>query len=165
MFGKPKKDAGTSEPEVELTAELHSLIATAADQQDAKHALALERGIGAGGEWSADLAAGTISFNANGQSLTGPVQFIGSYSPSTQTWLWGWANAAMPEHVTSAVVEAAGYGLANDVSALTTPKLHRVDAGLADELAAVAIHLSGAGTLYRGQGGAAVAYLAFGDLS
>ena len=161
MFGKGKRAA---EPQVELTAELLQLIATAADAQDAALAAARDQVAAATG-WSADLAAGTISFEHDGGSLTGPVQFIGSYAPSTETWLWGWAANGLPEHVTTAVTEAAGYGIANSISALMTPKLWGVDKSTADELAAVAIHLSGAGTLYRGDGGAAVAYLAFGALS
>jgi hypothetical protein len=164
MFGKGKNTDADAAPDVELTADLLQLIATAGVAQDAKLAAARDRVATATG-WSADLAAGTISFEHDAGSLTGPVQFIGSYSPDTSTWLWGWANSAMPEHVTSAVAEAAGYGLANGISALTTPKLHGVDKSLADELAAVAIHLSDAGTLYRGVTGTTVAYLAFGELA
>ena len=161
MFGKGKKN---DEPQVELTAELLQLIATAADAQDAALAAARDQVAAATG-WSADLAAGTISFQHGSGALTGPVQFIGSYSPATETWMWGWAITGLPEHVTTAAVDAARYGADSGISALTTPKLWGVDKSTADELAAVAIHLSGAGTLYRGVGESNVAYLAFGALS
>ena len=161
MFGRGKKVA---EPQVELTLELLQLIATAAEAQDAALTAARDQVASATG-WSADLAAGTISFDHDAGALTGPVQFIGSYSPSTETWMWGWAVNGLPEHVTTAVTDAAGYGIENSISALTTPKLWGVDKSLADELAAVAIHLSGAGTLYRGPSATNVAYLAFGALS
>jgi hypothetical protein len=161
MFGKGKQAAA---PQVELTAELLQLIATAADEQDAALAAARDQVAAATG-WSANLVAGTISFESDAGTLTGPVQFIGSYSPDTETWMWGWALDGLPEHVSTAVNTAAAYGIANSISALTTPTLSGVDKSTADELAAVAIHLSGAGTLYRGVSGAAVAYLAFGALS
>jgi len=159
-----KKNAPDAQPGIELSTELLQLIATAADAQDAALAAARDQ-VASATSWSADLAAGTITFESDSGALTGPVQFIGSYSPDTETWMWGWALDGLPEHVTTAVTKAAGYGIANSISALTTPKLWGVDKTTADELAAVAIHLSGAGTLYRGAGGAAVAYLAFGALS
>ena len=159
-----KKNAPDAQPGVELTAELLQLIATAAAAQDAALAAARDQ-VASATSWSADLAAGTITFESDSGALTGPVQFIGSYSPDTETWMWGWALDGLPEHVTTAVTKAAGYGIANSISALTTPKLWGVDKTTADELAAVAIYLSDAGTLYRGAGGAAAAYLAFGALS
>ena len=161
LFTRKDQD---SVPEVELTAELLQLIAVAADAQDT--ALEAARGVvGSAESWSADLAGGTISFVSKGATLTGPVQLIGSLSPDSATWLWSWANTGMPEHVIAAASAAAAYGDANGLTALTTPKLGGVDASLADELAAVAIHVSGSGTMYRAQSGAAVAYLAFGELS
>ena len=163
MFGKSKKNSPAT-PEVELTAELLQLIAVAAEAQDARLAAA-RTDLGEATGWSADLAAGTISFEYGDKTLTGPVQFIGSYAPAAQSWMWGWAVAGLPDHVTSSVADAAGYGITNSISALTTPKLAAVDKSLADELAAVAIHLSDAGTLYRGVGGSNVAYLAFGELA
>ncbi len=159
-----KKDTG-SLPEAELTAELLQLIAVAADEQDARLAAARDNlGIGGASEWAADLAAGTISFTSPSRVLTGPVQFIGSYSPATSTWLWGWANTGLPEHVTTSVSAAAAHGDANGITALTAPKLGGVDESLATELAVVAIHLAGAGTLYRAAAGENVVFLAFGEL-
>ena len=161
MFGRAGRPE--DEPQVELTTELLQLIATAADAQDSALAAARDQ-VAAATRWSADLAAGTISFEAADTALTGPVQFIGSYSPDTETWMWGWAVDGLPSHVASAVTAAASYGRENGISALTTPKLWGVDKSTADELAAVAIHLSQAGTLYRGVGASNVAYLAFGEL-
>lgn len=164
MVGKSEKDTANAQPQVDLTLDLLQLIAVAADDQDSKLAAARDHVTSATG-WSADLAAGTISFEHDGGPLTGPVQFIGSHSPSTETWMWGWAVSGLPDHVVLSVSTAAEYGEANGIAALTTPKLHGVDKSLADELAAVAIHLSNAGTLYRGVSGSNVAYLAFGVLA
>lgn len=151
---------------MDTSAELLQLIAIAADEQDARLAAARDDlGIGGAAQWAANLAEGTISFTSPSRVLTGPVQFIGSLAPGSATWLWGWANTGMPDHVVTAVSAAAAYGEANGISALTTPKLEEVDEGLASELAAVAIHLAGSGTLYRAAAGENVVFLAFGDLS
>lgn len=152
-------------PQTDLTAELLQLIAVAADEQDARLAAARDNlGIGGADQWAANLAEGTISFTSADRTLTGPVQFIGSLSPATGTWLWGWANTGLPDHVVVSVSAAAAYGKANGISALVTPKLGEVDDGLASELAAVAIHLAGSGTLYRAAAGENVVFLAFGEL-
>lgn len=39
--------------------------------------------------WNADMNAGTISFGAD---LVFPIQVLGTFSHSSETWLWGWAN-------------------------------------------------------------------------
>ena len=42
-----------------------------------------------GNSWNADLQAGTISF---GPTLTFNVEVLGTFSHSSETWLWAWAN-------------------------------------------------------------------------
>lgn len=41
-----------------------------------------------GQDWNVDFSEGTISFG----SKKYPIQFIGSESSSSNTWLWGWEN-------------------------------------------------------------------------
>ncbi|MFV0420404.1 MAG: DUF6882 domain-containing protein [Dysgonomonas sp.] len=42
-------------------------------------------------DWQIDMETGLISF---GDSLSFPMQILGSYSLESNTWLWGWANEA-----------------------------------------------------------------------
>ncbi|MDR3296512.1 MAG: hypothetical protein LBT26_11920 [Clostridiales Family XIII bacterium] len=41
-----------------------------------------------GRDWNADLSAGIITFGSD----VFPIQFIGSESTSSGTWLWSWEN-------------------------------------------------------------------------
>ncbi len=50
-----------------------------------------------GNNWNIDINAGEISFGTN---LIFPIQVLGTFSHSSETWLWSWANtkSGFPEN-------------------------------------------------------------------
>lgn len=59
--------------------------------------------------WDADLTKGTITF---GDDLEFPLQIIGSFSYSVNTWLWAWANTQsnLPDELIKDAKELKSYG-------------------------------------------------------
>lgn len=72
-----------------------------------------------GRNWNADFTRGIISFGSD----TYPMQFIGSESSSSNTWLWGWANnSQLPESVLVEAKRIKKLGELYALEALTVPQ-------------------------------------------
>lgn len=73
-------------------------------------------------DWSIDLDTKMISY-ANGIEF--PIQIIGTYSFSSETWLWAWANEAsnIPEELLLDANILQQYGIENNIEVLFVPEL------------------------------------------
>ncbi|MCL2310531.1 MAG: hypothetical protein FWC42_09760 [Proteobacteria bacterium] len=71
--------------------------------------------------WSADTEKGEIRF---GDDLAFPMQVLGTFSHSSETWLWAWANpqAAFSQHVLTQANDLKKYGDELSIDFLTTEK-------------------------------------------
>lgn len=67
--------------------------------------------------WNADMIAGTISF---GENLIFPIQEMGTFSHSSKTWLWAWANTQVEvaETLLQQALQLKKYGEDNDIPLL-----------------------------------------------
>ncbi|MGN6218608.1 MAG: DUF6882 domain-containing protein [Microbacterium sp.] len=89
-----------------MTAELKQLIVEGHVEALSKRQRAAEQwGAGTADRWSADLAAGTLSFEFADRIVVGRVQLLGCYASTPGTRLWGWANRSAPEPVTLASLQ------------------------------------------------------------
>jgi hypothetical protein len=68
--------------------------------------------------WDADLVIGEITF---GDGKNYPVQTLGTYSHSSNSWLWAWANnkADWPDSVQTQARQLKAYGEANHIDILS----------------------------------------------
>lgn len=147
-----------------LTPELKQLIVIGSVELTAKNAAAVERWhIGSSERWSADLVEGTIEFHFPDYSIFGPVEMLGTYSVTSKTWLWGWANDSIPPHVRKASQATKLHGEQNDVPALSQRKLNLPEPWLADDLAAVSVEIADLAGMYRGPTTNGYTYLGFSD--
>lgn len=81
--------------------------------------------------WNIDIPKGEITFG----SVTLPVQILGSFSRSSETWLWGWANTQTdipPKHLLQAKA-LQDFGTQKKIDLLDMPQykaeindLHRI---------------------------------------
>lgn len=77
-----------------------------------------------GRNWNVDFSKGTISFGNDSY----PVQFIGSESTSSNTWLWGWANKSqLPENVLVEAKRLKQLGESYGLEVLTVPQFELSD--------------------------------------
>lgn len=98
--------------------------------------------------WNADMDAGTISF---GPELVFPLQVLGTFSHSSETWRWAWANAQsnLPDHLLSQARQLQAYGEVHGIELLT-----------AGEFDATETDLHVIGSIASGMFGASAYYLA-----
>ena len=99
-------------------------------------------------DWNVDLSAGFLYFGADAY----PVQFIGSESASSNTWLWGWENInGFPESVVATAHEMKRMGERYGLTPFTTAKLALTDTINGHNLAMAVCALSrGSICYYRG---------------
>ena len=81
-------------------------------------------------------------------SMQSGLQFIGSFSSSTNTWLWAWANFSILEPLREGVKNVRDLGDANRFPRLTTPKWKATEED-GWQMAAVAAQAMGALGVYR----------------
>ncbi|AFZ18870.1 DUF6882 domain-containing protein [Allocoleopsis franciscana] len=112
--------------------------------------------------WEVDQDQGTILFtNPRGQSITAPVQIIGTYNTQDGTWLWGWDHPSVVPALQNHARTLRDYGEAQGVERLTTRKLHcsELEAWELTALACCLCHGEGA---YRGPAGTTLVFMTFG---
>jgi len=69
-----------------------------------------------------DQRKGQLSFSREGRvSILADIQFIGSWSETSGTWMWGWANESVLEPMKRDVREVLEFGRANDLEELIDP--------------------------------------------
>lgn len=79
--------------------------------------------------WNADMDAGTISF---GPALVFPLQVLGTFSHSSETWLWAWANAQsnLPARLLTQAEQLRAYGEQHSIELLTVSEFDATDMDL-----------------------------------
>jgi len=94
-------------------------------------AIALEKqrnlfSVTGGLSWNVDMGKEEITF---GDDLTFPMQVLGSFSHSSETWLWIWENKAggYAESVMKQALLLKQYGEENNIDLLTVGKFDAVD--------------------------------------
>ncbi|SEW53520.1 DUF6882 domain-containing protein [Chitinophaga arvensicola] len=67
--------------------------------------------------WNADLSKGEISF---GGQLAFPIQVLGTFSHSSKTWLWAWANdkSSIPPNLLQQALYLKNHGEAHEIPLL-----------------------------------------------
>jgi len=68
--------------------------------------------------WNVDVNAGEISF---GSELAFPMQVLGTFSHSSESWLWSWANtkSGLPAKIINLANQLKKYGEKNKIDFLT----------------------------------------------
>jgi len=82
--------------------------------------------------WNIDMSKEEISFGAN---IDFPIQVLGTFSHSSETWLWAWANtkSGLSEHITQQALQLKKYGedqeidlFSNSSFDFSKDELHRI---------------------------------------
>ncbi|NDV96357.1 hypothetical protein D0T84_15750 [Dysgonomonas sp. 521] len=120
---KPQPEAQNTK--VQTNTAFHSLPPCSSEQEliERYGAIALEKQDNLGevigdNNWNADIPKGVISF---GDNLEFPIQILGTFSHSSQTWLWAWANtqSGLPPKLIEQALALKEYGEKNNIDLLT----------------------------------------------
>ena len=103
-------------------------------------------------DWEVDIKKGEISF---GDSLTFPIQILGTFSHSSETWLWAWANeqSGLPEKLITQAEELRKYGTEHNIDLLTEGEFE-IERDDMHYIGLIALGLSEANGYYLGNYGA-----------
>jgi uncharacterized protein DUF6882 len=70
-----------------------------------------------------DQETGSMKFSDQGiPKVIADIQFVGSVSATTSTWLWSWDNATILPSVKDRIDEVHAFGERHSLTELTTPK-------------------------------------------
>jgi hypothetical protein len=112
-----------------------------------------------------DLKAGTLTFSKDGiDRVIASIQVVGTTSKSEGTWLWGWANASLPNDSTEQMDTVRAFGEGENLPALKNP-YSEDDEYLGWEMTGVAVKILGAKGGYRCPCNDGFIYFVYIDLS
>lgn len=96
--------------------------------------------------WMFDMKSGTITF---GDSLSFPVQIIGSFSYINKTWMWGWANSEskLPKQLLKQSYQLKKLGKSKQIEELILGTF-RVDQGFEHKIGMIACGLFNSKSYY-----------------
>ena len=98
-------------------------------------------------DWSQDTRQ--LVFSEDGvPRVVADIQFVGTTSTETGTWLWSWANEHVDPALSRDVDEVRGFGEAHGIAQLTTPKWEG-DATDGWEMTSIAAYVLQAKGAYR----------------
>jgi hypothetical protein len=81
-------------------------------------------GLGSHARWDVDQNTGVLTFSNKGiPEVVCDVDFLGSFSGLTNTWLWGWANTSILEPLTKEVLRVKEYGEREELNDLVERKI------------------------------------------
>lgn len=110
---------------MEITPEFVELVTAAHAYATARQEeLRREFALGSWARWDWDQDTGRLLFSDDGGTprVVCDVQFVGSVSEESGTWLWSWANPYLDAPLTRDVREVRLLGEARGIAQLTTPK-------------------------------------------
>ena len=112
-------------------------------------------------EWRLDQDAGTLRFVARGRPpLERPVEILGIWSTSAESWGWSWANESVEPRLAERTLALCDPERPRPGLSVLARDSFPCEPGFADVLAAHAAELLGAEALWRPQLGDGVAYFA-----
>lgn len=115
--------------------------------------LADEFGLGSFERWDIDQEIGELAFSDGGiTKLVCSVTLLGSFSDSSETWMWGWANPSLLEPLTRDTNALREYGEQNEIEDLVGEKVSATE-GEAWALSALSCRILDGLGLYRGPTG------------
>ena len=98
-------------------------------------------------DWSQE--PGQLVFSQDGKpKVIADIQFVGSISTMTNTWLWAWDNDTVAQELCQASLQVRQYGERHGLPHLTTPKWPAEEAD-GWEMTSIAAYLTDAEGAYR----------------
>ncbi|TCC61052.1 hypothetical protein E0H73_17495 [Kribbella pittospori] len=121
-------------------------------------------GLGSADRWDLDQTTGLITWSFPDKVATAPAQILGSFSPTSGTWLWAWANQSILPELSRDALAVRDWAMANGQEALARAKVE-ADEQLASTLVALAVRITKARGFYRAPSGNSVVVITFGPVT
>ena len=111
----------------------------------------------------ASISAGAVSVSGvlRVNTATASAQILGSYNPSTASWLWAWANKSILPEMARDSRAIHNWAETHGHHGLARRRIEADDQQTAT-IAALAVRITRATGFYRGPGSTAIAVITFG---
>jgi hypothetical protein len=108
--------------------------------------------LGVWATWHYDQPTSRLTFHDSNslQAVEAVVTFLGSFSPSAGTWIWGWANTSLLPAVRQRAAALQALADATGIETFRDKGGMRPDESRAWALAAIGVHQLGALGCYKG---------------
>ena len=161
LFGKKVAEQITPESDKQYNDFLRECIA---DINERNKLLDQQFGVGHFERWDIDQDVGDLVFSNDGTpQVVAKVVIAGTYSLSSESWMWGWANSSLAASLTDATSRVREYGEENNLPDLTEPKTDATE----DEawaFASLACRILDSKGIYRGPAGQSYVFMIITDL-
>ena len=150
--------ANTSEDWVDVVTTAHNSLS------EKQEAIMAEYKIGEHERFDWDQENGTLVFSNNGKpAVVAKVQFVGSISTKSDTWLWSWANQTILNNVKDQMHKVREFGISKNYEALVNEKWpgDEVDGW---EMTSITSYILGAKGAYRTSGESGFTYMVITDI-
>ncbi|QRX91958.1 DUF6882 domain-containing protein [Streptomyces noursei] len=121
-------------------------------------------GLGSADQWSLDQRTGLITWTFPDKTATAPAQILASYSPTSASWLWAWANEGVLPDMSRDAHRIRDWAETHGHRALAEPEVE-ADEQMADTLAALGVRATEATGFYRGAGSQSIVITTFGPVT
>jgi hypothetical protein len=143
----------------QLVSEAVAYLQTRQDQLYSRYAL------GSYPRYDWNLETGQLIFSENGRArVVADIQFVGSISTRSNTWLWSWANQSVFESVKHRVRQVRAYGDEHRYLKLASAYWAAEEAD-GWEMTAITAHLIGAAGAYRSRDDRGFSFLVVTDIN
>ncbi|WP_258056097.1 DUF6882 domain-containing protein [Streptomyces sp. Ru62] len=157
--GKPEGAPQGPDPEG-----LSTLLLQGEDMIDQLARAHMSWGLGSADRWGLDQRTGVITWTFPDKTATAPAQILSSWSPSSSSWRWAWANESILPEMSRDARTVRDWGEAHGHAALVEPEVE-ADEQTAGTLAALAVRITKATGFYRGPGARSIAIITFGPVT
>lgn len=152
----PPDDAETPEFKALLDGSMEGLRLQTASHQNVWH-------FGEAQRWDFFQDTGELIFTFPDRIVRAPAQIIGTFSGSSQTWMWSWANSSIENALTRDASRVRAYGEEHGLRRLTEAQWSG-DEQHAWMMTALACRLCEANGAYRGPAGSTFVFFTFGEV-
>ncbi|MFH9090973.1 DUF6882 domain-containing protein [Streptomyces sp. NPDC017673] len=162
LFKRVDKSEGAGQPMDSV--DLSTLLLQGEDMIDQLAGAHMSWGLGSADRWGLDQTTGLITWTFPDKTATAPAQILGSFSPSSGSWVWAWANKSILPELSHDARSVRDWAEAHGHQALAEPQID-ADEQVAATLAALAVRVTEATGFYRGSGGNSMVMITFGSVT
>ncbi|MBV6701796.1 hypothetical protein KV557_32635 [Kitasatospora aureofaciens] len=144
--------------------ELNTLLLQGEDMIDQLGRAHMSWGLGSADRWGLDQRTGVITWTFPDKTASAPAQILGTYSPSSASWLWAWANESILPEMSREARAVRDWAEAHGHGALTEPEVE-ADERAAATLVALAVRITRATGYYAPDGGRSFTIITFGPVT
>lgn len=162
MFKRAKEAESTGQ--AKGRADLSTLLLQGEDMIDQLARAHRSWGLGSADRWDLDQTTGIITWTFPDKTATALAQILGSFSHTSSSWLWAWANKSILPEMSRDAGIFRDWAEAHGHHHLAEAKID-VDEKAASTLVALAVRITNATGYYKSPGSNSAVIITFGPVT